>query len=208
MKYGHNNFSIIILDILGPFDSVSKSDILNKEQYYIDLYKPILNLNPKAGSSLGFRHNEESKRLMAEFKTGKSLSEATKQPLSELFSGELNRFWGKSHNSKTLAKMRSSKLGDLNPMFNKRKSPEFIEQIYKDKFGENNPMFGKTHSSETLAKLRNKVYVYDAKTKELIKEYESIVMAKQDLHMGFDTLKKYCNTNKVYKGKIFSYILL
>lgn len=31
---------------------VYKFEILKKEQFYIDLYKPVLNLNPKAGASL------------------------------------------------------------------------------------------------------------------------------------------------------------
>lgn len=205
LKYGHDNFSVVILETLGPTNSVSKSDILNKEQYYIDLYKPIINLNPTAGSSLGFRHSEESKQLIAEFRTGKSLSEKTRLRLSELFSGELNPFWGKTHNSDTLTKMRLSKLGELNPMNGKDKSPEFIEQMYRDKSGKNNPMYGKTRTTETLEKLRKEVYVYDANTKELIKKYDSITIAKNDLHIGYDTLRKYCNTNKVYKNMIFSY---
>lgn len=94
LKYGHDNFSLAILEILGNKDThpLSKTDILLKEQFYIDLYKPILNLNPRAGSSLGFKHSEESKKLIAEFRKGKPLSEETKSRLSALLSGELNPF--------------------------------------------------------------------------------------------------------------------
>lgn len=69
----------------------------------------------------------------------------------------------------------------------------------KNRHGENNPMFGKTHKLETIAKLSKNIYVYDAQTKELIKKYEGIVKAKKDLKMGYDTLKKYCKSNQVFK---------
>lgn len=121
LKYGHSNFSVVILDILGTTGLHTKTDILNKEQYHIDLYKPLLNLNPTAGSSLGFKHSEESKKLISEFRKGKPLSDSTKKRLSILFSGELNPFWSKTHSADTLSKMSKSKKGELNPMFRKIK---------------------------------------------------------------------------------------
>ena len=93
------------------------------------------------------------------------------------------------------------KLGNLNPMFNKGKSPEFIEQMNKNKSGKNNPMFGKTHSEVTLNKLRKKLYVYDAETMLLIKEYNGIVKAKKSLRIGYDTLLKYAKNKKYLKIK-------
>jgi group I intron endonuclease len=119
-----------------------------------------------------------------------------------LFSGELNPFLGKTHDINTLDKMRKSKVGKLNPMFNKEKSQEFIEQMYKDKSGINNPMYGKTHSTEILEKLRKKVYNSD--TKELEKIYGGIVIASKDLKISYETLIKYCKSNKIYKNEIFS----
>lgn len=73
LKYGHSNFSIIILHILGDSSSSEKTNILNKEQEYINLYKPILNLNPIAGSSLGFKHSEETKKFLSDLRKGKRL---------------------------------------------------------------------------------------------------------------------------------------
>jgi group I intron endonuclease len=202
LKYGHDNFSIIILDVLGNAGSCVKTDIINKEQGYINIYKPVLNLNPLASSSLGFRHSEESKKLISEFRKGKPLSENTKKRLSLLFTGELNPFWSKIHSSDTLDKMRKSKIGKLNPMFNKDKSKEFLLYMNKDKKGSNNPMFGKAKSEETLAKLRKKIYIYDD-SKQFIKYYDSIKSAVKDLHIAAETIKKYLNTNKLYKNKYF-----
>ena len=177
-----------------------------KDTFLILYYKPILNINTIAGSSLGFIHTDETKKLISEFNKGKNLSEKTKQRLSVLFSGELNPFWGKTHSANTLDKMRKTKLGELNPMFNKEKSQKFIEQMYKDKSGINNPMYGKNHSIDTLEKLRKKVYVYNSNTKELEKVYKGIVVASKDLKISYETLKKYCESNKVYKNKIFKLI--
>jgi hypothetical protein len=56
------------------------------------LYKPILNINPLPGSSLGFKHSEESKKLISYFRKGKPLSEEIKSRLSTLLFGELNPF--------------------------------------------------------------------------------------------------------------------
>jgi hypothetical protein len=56
LKYGHSNFSIVILYVLGNTGLYTKIDIIRKEQQYIHLYKPVLNLNPTAGSSMDFKH--------------------------------------------------------------------------------------------------------------------------------------------------------
>lgn len=51
-KYGHNNFSVFILETFKE-DDIS---ILDREQYYIDLYKPEYNMLKIAGNSLGYKH--------------------------------------------------------------------------------------------------------------------------------------------------------
>ena len=53
--------------------------------------------------------------------------------------------------------------------------------------------------------MSKKVYVYDANTKELIYVFIGVVNAKKQLKMGYDTLKRYCQTHEVFKDNIFSY---
>ena len=202
LKYGHNSFSVVILCILSDTSVYIKKDIISKEQEYINLYKPIYNLNPTAGSSMGFKHSEKSKQLISEFCKGKPLSNETKQKLSALFSGESNPFWYKVHSKDTLEKMSKQKVGSLNPMFHKEKSKEFIEHMYKDKRGSNNPMFGKPKSEETLSKMRKKVYLYDS-SKEFIICYDSVKSAVKYLHIAAETISKYLDTKKMYKNKYF-----
>jgi group I intron endonuclease len=87
-------------------------------------------------------------------------------------------------------------------MFNKEKSKEFTAYMNKDRRGSNNPMFGKYKSEETLAKLRKKVYIYGS-SRQFIKCYDSVGFAIKDLRITSHTIKKYLDTDKLYKDKYF-----
>lgn len=54
LKYGYNNFELIILEYCDI------TVLINKEQHYIDFYKPYYNILKIAGSSIGFKHSEET----------------------------------------------------------------------------------------------------------------------------------------------------
>jgi group I intron endonuclease len=199
-KYGHNNFSLFILEIVED-----NNFILNREQYYIDLYKPIYNILQKAGNSLGYKHTELSKLKISISNKGKKVSPETREFLSNLFKGENNPMYGKKHTEEVKQKLRESRKGENNPMYSKPKSAEFMYYMTRDKSGENNPMYGKSKSAETLKKIRKCIYVYDENSKQLIHIYESFMEAIKDLKIGKDTLRKYALSNKPFKGKIFSY---
>lgn len=98
-----------------------------------------------------------------------------------------------------------SRSGRLNPMYGK--PPEFIAMQIRDKRGKNNPQYGKSKSIETLAKLKKLVYVYDVKDMTFIGSYGTVECSKS-FKMAKDTLTKYLNLNKPYKGKLFSSIKL
>lgn len=53
-KYGYSNFKLDILEYCDP------KELLVREQYYLDLYLPDYNILKTAGSSLGFKHSEET----------------------------------------------------------------------------------------------------------------------------------------------------
>lgn len=62
LKYGYSNFKLDILEYCAPEECVKR------EQYYLDLLKPEYNLLKTAGSSLGYKHTEET---IAKFKERK-----------------------------------------------------------------------------------------------------------------------------------------
>jgi len=62
LLYGHANHSLTILEVLGPSSSVSKEDLLAREQHYLDLLftyyaTRALNVLLEAGTTLGFKHS-------------------------------------------------------------------------------------------------------------------------------------------------------
>lgn len=198
-KYGHNYFSIFILE------TCKEESILDREQYYINLYKPEYNILQKAGNSLGYKHTESNKLKISLSKKGKKMSLETRQLLSKLFTGENNPFYGKTHSELLKKKWSESKKGENNPMYGKPKSPEFLYHMYKNKSGKNSPMYGKPKSPETLLKIRKCIYVYDEKSKELIIKYDAFFLTVKDLKIGQSTLRKYAKSHKPFRGKIFSY---
>lgn len=58
LKYGYSKFKLEILEYC------KISNLIEREQYYLDLLKPEYNILLKAGSSLGFKHTEKTKLLM------------------------------------------------------------------------------------------------------------------------------------------------
>ena len=62
LKYGYSGFKLEILEYC------AESEVLNREQYYIDLLKPEYNILKIAGSTLGYKHTEETlAKLRREF---------------------------------------------------------------------------------------------------------------------------------------------
>lgn len=202
IHYGHNNFIVFILEYYFINEDMN---ILEREQFYLNNLKPKLNILTLAGNSLGLKHSKESKIKISIYQSNKIVKDETRELISNLFKGENNPFYNKSHSIEFISKLSKDRLGINNPMFDKPKSKEFIYNMYKDKTGINNPMFGKPKSDETLKKLRKCIYVYDETTYNLIVKYDSFLIAVKELKMGKDTLRKYALSNKPYKGKIYSY---
>nr|YP_010608748.1 hypothetical protein PNX16_mgp023 [Drechslerella dactyloides]WAN89828.1 hypothetical protein [Drechslerella dactyloides] len=96
LKYGHSKFSLEILEYCVT------EKCLEREQYYINILKPEYNILKIAGSSLGFKHSEET---IAKISTAKK---GVKHPM-----------FGKTHLAKTITKMSEAKKGAKHPMFGK-----------------------------------------------------------------------------------------
>lgn len=78
-KYKVENFKFEVIE------KCDKKDLINKEQYYIDLLKPYYNICKIAGSKLGVKHKEESKlKLKNTLKRNKELNGSRKLNLEEI----------------------------------------------------------------------------------------------------------------------------
>lgn len=61
LKYGFSSFSLEILEYCAI------SNCLEREQYYLDKLKPSYNIVETAGSTLGYKHTQESLAKMRDF---------------------------------------------------------------------------------------------------------------------------------------------
>ena len=73
VKYGYSKFSLEILEYCNVKNTIVR------EQYYLDKFKPEYNILQIAGSSLGFKHSEETINF---FKNERKVSEETRKNLS------------------------------------------------------------------------------------------------------------------------------
>lgn len=114
-KYGEDAFIFEVLEYC------KKEKLIGKEQFYIDKFDVInkgYNICPKAGNSLGFKHSEESKKIMSNKNKGRRFSKETE------FKKGHKLFKGKKHTEKTKEKMRKAKLGHKGYWNNKEFSKE------------------------------------------------------------------------------------
>jgi group I intron endonuclease len=105
LKYGYSKFKVEILEYC------EKENLLVREQYYLDLLKPEYNILKTAGSSIGFKHSEETltkfrarkhtEETLEKFKTRVLSAEArakisaikgSKVVVSDLLTGEINEY--------------------------------------------------------------------------------------------------------------------
>ena len=61
LKHGFSNFSLEILEYCDV------KLLLEREQYYLDKLKPLYNMVEKAGSTIGYKHTEETLQKMRDF---------------------------------------------------------------------------------------------------------------------------------------------
>lgn len=101
LRNGYSNFSLTILEYC------EIKDIFNREQFYIDLIKPSMNILQVAGNSLGYKHTEDSLEKMSIIK-------------KITYLGPGNNFYGKSHTPEN--KKLLSELAKARPKSNNAKS--------------------------------------------------------------------------------------
>lgn len=110
-KYKINNFSFEIIEALQTDD---QSILLEREQYYYDLYSP------------------EYNQMRPDFVPTYNPSEEERKERSIKYSGDGNPFYGKTHSKETkekLSKYAKARIGELNPFYGKHHSSETKEKL-------------------------------------------------------------------------------
>lgn len=115
LKHGFSNFRFEILEYC------SSEDVLRREQYYLDLIKPQYNIAKIAGSTLGYKHSQESIEKMRniilsdEVRERKTLatvnaSEANRLPISvkNIITNEITMYLSLTEAGKALGVSRSA----------------------------------------------------------------------------------------------------
>jgi group I intron endonuclease len=95
MKYGHSSFSLTILEYC------DKSELNEREQYYLDNLEPDYNILKNAASFLGYTFTEEAKAKISKALKGINRSEETKELMRE-------KAFGRKHSEDTKLKMSMS----------------------------------------------------------------------------------------------------
>lgn len=229
-KYGEKQFNFEILQIIND-----KQNLIEQEQYWMDIYYPEYNIAPKAGSCLGMECSKETKRKISEARNGKKHSEESNKKLSESLKGRLlseetkqkmSKFQkGRKHSEKTKRKISEAKKGMLNPMFGKigNKHPNFGKKLSKEtkqKLSEINK--GKKHteeskrkmserkkgkklSKETIQKLSKPIYQYDKNGTKLA-YFKSMREAGKIFKIDETSINKCCKYKiKTAGGYIWKY---
>lgn len=127
-EYGEEPLTYEILEM------VSKSELLIREQHYLDLFfdnkSQCYNICEKAGNTLGYKPSEKTKALWREQRKGKDMSKATKASVAARI--------GKPRSEETKKRIRSAHLGkklseSTKNKLRKPKSAEHIEKLIEAK---------------------------------------------------------------------------
>jgi group I intron endonuclease len=99
LKYDHSNFSLLILEY------VELENLTARETFYITQMIPYYNVLKEGYSSLGYKHTEETKKLLSELAKNRTHSEKTKGLITRAVIGENNPFYNKSHSLESKIRM-------------------------------------------------------------------------------------------------------
>lgn len=91
LKYDQSNFTLLIIEYVEP------EFLVTRETFYITHIIPYYNVLKQGYSSLGYKHTEETKRLLSELAKNRTHSEETKSLIARTMTGVNNPFYNKNH---------------------------------------------------------------------------------------------------------------
>jgi hypothetical protein len=217
-KYGENNFTKEIVEILTKYDEETKKSfdrrLKEREQYYLDTLKSYTkeigyNLS-SISQGADFPHTNEAKIKISASKKERKMSEETKIKLSEI-----NK--GRKHSEETKEKIKRNSIN--NPNFGtkgKKMSEETKKKMREKKIGKSTwnkgikcadstkkkistSKKGKKIPEKTRIKMRNQINkktVYNIYEDGKVIEFQSIREAERITGIPKTTISNYCKSNK------------
>ena len=92
LKHGHSNFALTILEYCSP------DKCIEREDFYLSSLPHEYNILPKAGSRLGSKHSDETKKI-----------------ISDALKGSNHPMYGKNHTEETKTIISEAKKGQQRP---------------------------------------------------------------------------------------------
>jgi len=99
LKYDHSNFSLLIIEYVEP------GFLIARETFYIADIVPYYNVLKQGYSSLGYKHTEETKKLLSELAKNRTHTQETKGLIARAVTGVNNPFYNKSHSIESKLRM-------------------------------------------------------------------------------------------------------
>jgi len=103
LKYNQSNFKLLILEYVEP------RFLTIRETYFITFVLPYYNVLKQGYSSLGYKHTEETKKLLSELAKNRVHSNVTKGLIAKALTGENNPFYNKNHSMETKVRIIEAK---------------------------------------------------------------------------------------------------
>lgn len=209
-KYGIENLCFKVVEFC------DEEILIEKEQYYIDLYNPYFNIRKVAESNRGLKHSEDTKNKLSIAHKGKKTSQETKDKISAANKGKTGG-WNKGlkHSTDTRKKISNANKGRIVSQETKiklseagKKRKHSIESIEKRRV----KVLGMKMTKEQKEKLseakKKEVYKYDLEM-NFIKKYSSITEAAEDSSISVSSVS-HCTTGRIdkVKGLIFKFDLI
>jgi group I intron endonuclease len=95
IKYNNLDFTLLILEY------VELESLTIRETFYITSLLPYYNVLKQGYSSLGYKHTEETKKLLSKLAKNRTHSDRTKSLIARALTGENNPFYNKNYSVET-----------------------------------------------------------------------------------------------------------
>jgi group I intron endonuclease len=130
-KYGADYLKVSVVEVC------EVENLIKIEQHYIDELKPFFNISPTAGSPLGTKRSEETKRRQSEIRIGKPIhNEEFKIALSKR---NRNRIWSEESKRKNSESKKGKKYdSSFGEKISKANKGRKLSEEHKKKIGQSN----------------------------------------------------------------------